>query len=791
MSTLFGQLEPAGAAGRFVRVAVERAIERSAGEGLTYSAGEEALEVGERVEVPLGRGDRAAAGIVVATGGTELLEGLSPGRVKRILRRTGSRLPGNLVSLAQWMSEYYVAPLGMVLATMMPAAVKRAVGRRTTVLLEPAPPSEAAQVLASERLPPTVAAAWAGVTSLGPSGLPMEPRALAHRVGARNLGPINRLVRLGLLREVERESVRTRTPPWEQLSVEQTAPASGGPTPTPAQTSIVAGVGEALGRFGVHLLRGVTGSGKTEVYLRLIERVLTSGGSALVLVPEIALTPQTAGRFIDRFKDGISPVAVLHSGLSASQRHRQWAMAASGEARVVVGARSAVFAPLDRLGLIVVDEEHDASGYKQDQVPRYNARDVAIKRGQVEGCPVLLGSATPSLESWANATGHGPGRYRLWELSERVGGGRLPSVECVDMIEERRRREAGASRLDLVGPTLAKAVRTTLAEGGQVILLLNRRGYSTYVCCTDSRCGWVLQCDDCDAAMVVHRSGRLPRGELVRCHHCLAERLLPQTCPVCARQVVELGTGTQQAEEEVERRFGPEFGLERGRSLVRVDSDTMRTGRDYFDSLARFARGEVRVLLGTQMIAKGLDFPNVRLVGVLNADTALSIPDFRAAERTFQLVSQVAGRAGRGSAPGRVIVQSINPREPAIELAARHDFVSFAESELRLRRASGLPPATRMARVVVRDEDLEKARRRSDDLSAAIIEAARGLGAPVRIMGPMPCPIARVAGHHRIGIELIAPRATDLHRTLARVRERGLVTSDAHTAVDMDPVALL
>jgi primosomal protein N' (replication factor Y) len=790
MSTLFSHPEPEVIDERFVRVAVERAIDQAAGDGLTYRAGPDPPGVGERVEVPLGRGDRRTAGIVVHVGGAELLADLPPDRVKRILRRTGSGLPAPLVELARWIADYYIAPLGMVLAAMMPTAVKQSVGRRTVVLLHRAPPDEARGVLVAAALTPSAARAWERISTLADAELPLEPRELSRRAGARNLGPIHRLIKAGLLRPVSRETVRSRVPEWARLSVEA-AGTSRGHRLTQEQERIVQGVAGTLGGFAVHLLRGVTSSGKTEVYLRLIDHVLSRGHTALVLVPEIALTPQTAGRFVERFGGPDGRVAVMHSGLSASQRHKAWASAATGQAQVVVGARSAVFAPMAHLGLIVVDEEHDSSGYKQDQVPRYHGRDVAIKRGQIEGCPVLLGSATPSLESWANATGVGPARFRLWELTERVGGGALPRVEVVDMVEERRRRSPGSSATDLIGPTLAEAIVRTVESDGQAILLLNRRGYSTYLCCPDAGCGWVLQCRDCDAAMVVHRGSRLPAGALVRCHHCLAEQIVPKTCPVCGRRVIELGMGTQRVEDEVVRRFGPGLGLVPGRTLVRVDGDTMRSARDYFETLSRFASGGVKVLLGTQMIAKGLDFPNVRLVGVVNADTALTIPDFRAAERTFQLVSQVAGRAGRGTASGRVIVQTLNPREPAIELAARHDYRAFAEGELRLRRAAGLPPITRMARIVVRDADAGKSQRRAEDLTSALIAAGRDEGGSLRVIGPMPCPISRIAGQHRFAVELLAPRSTDLHRPLHRLRQRGLLTSDAQTAVDVDPVALM
>jgi primosomal protein N' (replication factor Y) len=534
----------------------------------------------------------------------------------------------------------------------------------------------------------------------------------------------------------------------------------------------------------VHLLRGVTGSGKTEVYLRLIDRVLGEGRSAIVLVPEISLTPQTAGRFTRRL--GETRVAVLHSGLTGSQRHREWSRVSSGEARVVVGARSAVFAPLKDLGLIVVDEEHDGS-YKQDRLPRYNARDVAIVRGSLAGCPVLLGSATPSLESWANATGRGA-KYRLWELPARVGGATLPEVRIVDLREEHRaRREAEGNdrRIHLLGTTLEHAIDRTLRAGGQVLILHNRRGFASYVWCRNAACGYVASCNQCDANLVVHRGERLPAGGVVRCHHCDSEQRVPRACPVCGGPVALWGGGTQRAEDELANKFAA-LGIEEGRTMLRLDSDTMRSARDYAAALSRFARGQVRLLLGTQMIAKGLDYPGVRLVGVIDADLSLHIPDFRAAERTFQLVSQVAGRAGRGQVPGRVILQTSNPHAAPIVLAARHDYAAFAAGELAVRDRAGLPPVTRMARVVCRDKDAAAARRAAASL-ADVLAATPGL----RVRGPMPCVVSRVAGQYRVAVEIVAPAAGVLQRALAGARRAGLLRSDASTAVDVDPATLL
>ncbi len=762
---LFHHEEPAPE-GPFVRVAVERGIDKlaSGADTLTYRDPGLGLHPGDLVEVPLGKSAKVG-GVVTEAGGPELLGDLSPAKVRGVLRKTGGRIPGTLLQLAAWLARYYASPLGMALAAVTPAAVKKQTGKRTRKALEPTGAE------AVERLPPKTREVWERICGLDRGMFPVEHRVLAEAVGSKSVGPLNRLVRLGLLREVtvERVSSRVRAPAVD-VGVDVK------PELTAAQREVVEGICESLGGFCVHLLRGVTGSGKTEVYLRVIERALEGGEGAIVLVPEIALTPQTSGRFARRFAS--HGVAVLHSGLSAAERHRQWARIASGEARVVVGARSAVFAPVADLGVIVVDEEHDGS-YKQDQAPRYNGRDVAIKRAQLEGASVVLGSATPSLESWANAHGQ-TGFWRLWALPERVGGGVLPPVKIVDIKEEHRLAAAdGRKDRGAIGPTLAAALVRTLKEGGQAILLMNRRGHSTYIGCASAACGWVLACDDCDASMVLHKDGRIRGGESLRCHHCQSEKLMPRACPVCSRGLIRLGFGIQRVEEEL--RGLVDLAAD---EVERVDSDTMRTAGHYFRVLDRFAKGEVRLLLGTQMIAKGLDFPNVRLVGVVNADTALSLPDFRASERTFQLITQVAGRAGRAEHAGEVIVQTASPDSAPIRSAAAHDFLGFARKEMTVRSGCGLPPATRMARIVVRDQRQEKA----EGEAAALAELLRSLGG-VRVEGPMPCTIARIADRFRYEVLLFAPRAGEIQRVLGGAR--GALVSDVRTAVDVDPVALM
>lgn len=808
MSLFSGSVD---ASRRFALVAVERGIERVGDEGaeLLYEVPEamvreEALDIGERVDVPLGK--KGVGGVVIGVGGVELLGEIDPLKVRAIARRVGAVLPRELVELAKWISSYYVCPLGMVLASMVPSAVKKEIGKATRTVLVRGDSDGTELKGAAKKLLVKLDAAR--------EKLPLTAIELKVLLEEKTLRGINALVSAGVLKEEKREYVRVKSGGTEGAG--QTFGGDKLVTLSDEQAEVVKGIGSALSgeTFGVHLVYGVTGSGKTEVYLRLIREMLDTqpGASAIVLVPEIALTPQASERFASRFTD--QGVAVLHSGLSSSRRHQEWSRVASGEARVVVGARSAVFAPVPRLGLVIVDEEHDNS-YKQDQLPRYHARDVAIKRAQIEKCPIVLGSATPSLESWANAGGerHSPQRhrgteksegveratengrdagrskYQLWKLTKRVGGGELPRVQIVDMYKERQEARQLGLRDPSVLPTLRRALHATLKEGSQAILLLNRRGFATYVgCAGGATCGWVMSCERCDARMILHRDSALRTGELLRCHHCLSECIVPRTCPTCSRGLVRLGAGTQRVEEELQPLL-QELSMDAG-SMIRVDADTMRTARDYFDALAAFASGRARLLLGTQMIAKGLDFPGVRLVGVISADTGLNLPDFRAGERTFQLISQVSGRAGRADAKGTVVIQTMEPTNPAIVLAASHAYERFASEELSVRKKFRLPPETRMARIVCRDEKLTAVKSRAGELAGWLKAWASRRGGELVVRGPVEPPVTRIADHYRLAIELVGPRAGVLQEALGAARAEGLVKSDAKTAVDVDPVSM-
>ena len=572
--------------------------------------------------------------------------------------------------------------------------------------------------------------------------------------------------------------------------------------PTPRQADVIGGLRSAAAdeEPGVALLRGVTGSGKTLVYLEVMKEIVgREGRGAIVLVPEISLTPQTVQRFRAHFGDRI---AVLHSGLSAGERHDEWRALREGEKRVAIGARSAVFAPVRDLGLVVVDEEHEGS-YKQSDLPRYHARSVAAVRGRLEGALCVLGSATPSLESWWNAD---RGRYDLWELPERVTAQPLPEVELVDLRAERQARrnrsidraggpaggggegDGGSAagepstdrgRLVLADP-LRDALAETLGRGEQAILLLNRRGYSSFVQCRE--CGHTWRCPACSVSLTFHRG----RSRIV-CHHCGWQERVPDACEECGAEGLQFsGLGTEQ----VERRVGELFPDAR---VARMDRDTTGTKWAHFDILERVRSGEVDILMGTQMIAKGHDFPDVTLVGVINADVGLNLPDFRASERTFRLIAQVAGRAGRGDRPGRVLVQTSRPEHFALERAVEHDYEGFAARELEDRSGPGYPPHVRLANLVITGPDETGVADAAGELADWTREAIeRGGAEGVRVVGPAPCAIDRIRGRWRWHFLLKSDRAGPLGAVLRHLDDvKGQPSGDLRLEIDRDPESLL
>jgi len=713
------------------------------------------IAVGKRVLAPFGRSNRSSVGYCVA------LTSEPPPVVAKPIRRVlddDPLLSPALLQLTRWLAEYYLCPWGDVLESVVPRPARLRAGTRERVFIEAVTPP-----LAAGSVPVLTPRQQAVYAWLLQAGRAVEMGELLRQTAC---GPtvVRNLIRKGYALVVRQRSP-TRIPQLGSM------PAPSPVSLTPAQAEALAAIEAAFqaGRFEAFLLFGVTGSGKTEVYLRAIEKVVAAGRQAIVLVPEISLTPQT----IERFRSRFDRIAVLHSHLSDAERAGFWRQIAAGEADVIIGARSAIFAPTRRLGLIVVDEEHEPS-FKQESTPRYHARDVAVKRAQLESIPVVLGSATPSLESWYNVQRR---RYTLLTLPSRVLDRPLPPVQIVDM-----RHEVRPGRFRAISPALEEAIRTALRQGGQVILLLNRRGFDTYILCP--ACGYVVQCRFCSVALTYHRD-----ADQAVCHYCGYEQPPPSRCPQCDLPAIRhYGLGTQKLEAELQTLF-PDVPARR------MDSDVMRRGTRYGAVLDAFRRGEVRILFGTQMIAKGLDFPNVTLVGVVNADTALYLPDFRAAERTFQLLAQVAGRTGRGERGGRVLVQTYNPEHPCVRLAAAHNFVAFAEHELASRQALGYPPFGRMARLVVRSREEHLASESARRLAEALGQALQALQhrqptATVQILGPAPCPLLRLRNFYRYQILLLTPRPAWRTWLLKQVLAHpGL--RDADISLDIDPLSVL
>ena len=539
---------------------------------------------------------------------------------------------------------------------------------------------------------------------------------------------------------------------------------------TTAQVAIVNELTASLDsrEFNVVLLQGVTASGKTEIYLRLIAECLNRGRDALMLVPEIALTPAVQAQFIARFGDR---VALLHSGLSVSDRHEDWWRARRGEAKVVLGTRSAVFAPLADLGLVVVDEEHDPS-YKQQETPRYHGRDVAVVRARLAKALTVLGSATPSLESAYNAQ---RGKYRISKLEERIGGRPMATVEIVDMRLEFRETFAQVP----ISRRLRQEIEAQLSTGAQTMILLNRRGYSWFVLCRS--CGQTERCVNCSISLTYHR-----REHRMICHYCGYTAAVPTLCPACGSEHLHfVGEGTEKLEDKFAEFFP-------GARVARLDRDVARRPGHFAKTLADFRDGKIDILVGTQMIAKGHDFPGVTLVGVVSVDTGLSLPDFRAAERTFQLLTQAAGRAGRGDNPGRVLVQTFYPEHYAVRLAAEQNYEMFFTKEMRFRRVMHYPPWTALANIIAQDSKLEQASkiaRRVEEFFTTAEKESRNL----KVLGPSPAPLARIEGRYRIQFLVKAISRARLNEVLHRLADHcdQLGILPRAVMIDMDPVNLM
>ncbi len=783
--TLFASKETQEiACNHIIRVAFETAADAE----FDYLAPDEIwpIQAGQRVEAPFGRNDKLEKGFCVeadipperAFGSED--RGIHLKLVKRAVEES-PLLDPHLMELAKWISSYYVCPLGQVLAAMVPSAVKKQIGVKTQrcvhLTIQPAEIEQTVENLKGKKQKQIIACLQAEKAFdpdsaadlheiVKAAGCGIEP---AKKLAEKQIVAITQKTILKSLPAIP-EGMAIKTEPHVILNEDQQK----------AYDAIKAQMDS--NNFGVTLLYGVTDSGKTELYIRAIQTVLRKGKSAIVLLPEIALTAQTVQRFNARF----ARIAVMHSGLTASQRNAQWQKVKSGDADVVIGARSAVFAPLANLGLVVVDEEHEPS-FKQDTAPRYHGRDVAIKRAQLASAHCILGSATPSLEMLANC--QLKKHFHLVRLPKRVMDLPMPKMRLVDLTQTKMTKKG----INLISDPLAGHLKEILARKEQAILLLNRRGYSNFVFCPS--CKHSLHCRNCDVTLTFHKSNaprykrmRTVTGEHINygyaiCHHCLSQTLVPEKCPLCGKGFAMIGMGSQRLEEELAKKF-PQA------RIARIDSDTM-AGKDYYRLLKDFGEGRIDILAGTQMLAKGLHFPNVTLVGIISADTSLYLPDFRANERTFQLISQVAGRAGRAEKKGTVFVQTFLANQPAIRYALGGNFDGFVREEMKHRRACNLPPFWRLALIVLRDMKSDKLDAACQQMRQRIDRIIRRDGLEATVRGPMPATISRIQRFHRMQIIIQAPEAATIQRLFAELRGQGPIRPMVKIAIDIDPVNLL
>ena len=672
-----------------------------------------------------------------------------------------------LIKLGDWMGRYYVVPIGVVLRTMLPVAL--------TGAADPTPTVKTRRVLVIAPLESLLERDQAFARARQQRAIYEYVEALGGRAAIESIrehlhvsdSAISGLVKRGFA-AIDTEVVGRD--PFASRSAKATQH-----RPSAAQQQAIDRLG-ALQAGEVALVHGITGSGKTLVYLELLKKIVHERGqTAIVLVPEIALTPQTVDRFRAVFGD---QVAVLHSALSDGERYDAWLALKKGERRIAVGARSAIFAPLERLGAIVIDEEHEST-YKQGEAPRYHARDVAAVRAREEGAVVVLGSATPSLESWKNAQ---DGKYALVSLPDRAGGAALPTVEIVDRRAALKQKPDGQPlepfRM-VVSEELEAAIDDRLRRREQVILLLNRRGYASFIQC--GACGWVSTCPNCSISLTYHRT-----TDRLICHYCQHEEALPRHCPRCAGSILrQRGLGTQQ----VERLLGERYPSAR---IARMDVDTTSGKWAHTEILDRFGAGEVDILLGTQMIAKGLDFANVTLVGVVDADVGINLPDFRASERCYQLLSQVAGRAGRGPKGGQVLIQTRVPNHHAVKCAVTHDYERFADTEIKGRTHPVYPPFIRLANVVFSgpvESDVARITEEGSEWLRQLV-MQRGIQG-MSVIGPAPCPIERIKNRWRWHVLLKAETPGELTRVGRFFMEKFEVSGENRVTFDREPVSLL
>ncbi len=718
------------------------------------------VQPGCLVRVPLLRDSKLA--VVARLGSTQDVPAAKLKFVQELLYPEPILTP-ELLGLARWLGAYYLASPDAVFETMIPAPVRAGMTSRMERLLRAGRLELTADELAAlTRRAPKQAAAY---RFLREQRAPLARGLVLSRLKLSS-GTIDALVEKGLAEEVSREHPRVAY--TDELSEAEATAALGKIEMNPAQAAAVADISMsvAAGKFQTHLLHGVTGSGKTEVYLQLIRSVLAAGGGVIYLVPEVALTPQTVGRLRSRLADTGTEIVVWHSHLAAGERYDAWMALVRGTARVVVGARSAIFAPVTNLRLVVVDEEHEPA-YKQEEAPRYHGRDVAVYRAKLAEAVCVLGSATPALESLFNVRA---GRYKINRLPERVDGAAMPTVRLVDMRSE----TAKHGGLVVLSGELAQALRDRHEKREQSILFLNRRGFSSSLQCP--ACGYSARCLHCSIALTYHRV-----GEELRCHLCNHREPAPRACPECRSEKIRWrGFGTQRVEEQTQRL------LPRAR-IVRLDADAMQKRTLFRQILADFRKGKIDVLVGTQMIAKGLDFPNVTLVGLVDADLSLHQADFRAHERTFQLLVQVAGRAGRGDRAGEVIVQTFTPHAPPIQYARRNDFDGFLDEEMALRREYHYPPTRHLIRHLFRGRNEEKVRFYAEQWAR---RAEVELKDAAELRGPSTAPIEKMQDFYRFQIWYFVNSVTKIGPRLRALRAAFPLDPGVSEAIDVDPVDL-
>ena len=720
-----------------------------------------AVHPGVRVEIPFGKSTRV--GCVLSVQQVDSFNSRFQLKAINCVKSNSPQLPEKLLQLGSWIADYYCCSYEQAVKALLPGAVRRGSSNRGKRRFAIADLKNADEFIRQNNDKKSAAKRIQVLqTLLQEDDLTAEEIEIRCGAGA---SVVKALLDLQLLQisSVDPTALRRRR------SKAQIAPDKPR-TPTAEQQAALDGICELLDHpeypVRTGLLFGVTGSGKTEVYLQSIAHALKLGKSAIVLVPEISLTPQTVRRFRARFGDAL---AVLHSRLSDAERREEWQKIYQGQARIAIGARSALFAPMHDLGLIVVDEEHENS-YKQSEAPRYSARDVAVMRGKIENAAVLLGSATPSLETYYNALN---GKYKLWKLEHRAEDSHLPAVRVVDLALARAKaQENHEKNSSLFTPELINAVHDRLRCHEQVILFLNRRGFARELACPEEFCTWVAECPDCSKPYIYHRA-----RQMLSCGLCGRLEPAPARCPQCNTEVLRTrGVGTERIEDAARRIFG-------NARIERMDSDTMRGADAHEITLEKFRRGEIDILIGTQMIAKGLDFPNVTLVGVINADSGMNIPDVRASERTFQLLTQVAGRAGRGDKHGEVIIQTYSPFNDVIRYAVAQDFPAFYEYDAAVRQVLNYPPFGHMLALYARGEDEEAVK---NVITAIFNRAVQFCNDSITAVEPAPAPISRIKGKYRYLATFRGEKISQLRRALRHMVLHEVWNNSVELYLDMD-----